>query len=94
MIATPLEAIYSYLQNKGGFPETGDPSLDAVYYLAMLHGAIQRMEQAGVDMKAGNKPLITQAVNRAYRELVHVRSRINLDWLDNSVYSRYGRLYK
>lgn len=93
LIATPLSVIYDYLREQGWVRETGDPTLDAVYYLAMLQGALQRMEKDGLETRLGREPLLSPALERAYRDVIHIRSRVNAEWLNDTVYSRYGRLY-
>ena len=92
MFAAPLSALYAHAKALG-LPESGDPTLDCVLYLSMAHGAIERLKELGVDTTLNAQPLVVPAVVRAYREVVHIRSRVNNDWLDTDAYSRYGRLY-
>lgn len=93
MIATPLGNLYIYLRDKGGSSESGDPSIDLIFHLAMAYGAMLRLEELSVPVQENGRSLVIPSLERAYREAVHIRSRINLDILDTRVFSRYGRLY-
>jgi hypothetical protein len=75
-----------------GLPESEDPSHDALIALALAYRAAKRLEEKGADLELGGRPLIIPSIERAYREVMHVRKSLNVDWLKVDLISKFGRL--
>jgi len=73
--------------------ESDDPSYDLLIYIAAAYGAAMRLKGQGADLgELAGKPLVTPALERAYREALYVRMKLPPESLDVSVITRLGRL--
>lgn len=78
----------------GMFQMSSDPSFDLLLHLAAAYGALERMKNEGVDTQVGNRLVVIDALERAYREAAYLRGhRVPNSMLDTSTLSRFSRLY-
>jgi hypothetical protein len=76
----------------GKFLQTADPSADALLYLALAFAALERLSNRGaVDLTLDGRPLVTPSLERAFREMAYLRSRLPVEWLSDEYITRIGR---
>lgn len=73
---------------------TNDDSYEALFHLSSAYNAIKRLESKGIDIEFNGKPLILPSIERAFREVLHIRKDLPNGMLDTSIISKYGRLYE
>jgi hypothetical protein len=84
------------LRREDYFPdEDRDWSVDVATHLALAYHALGELEESGVILKIRNRPLISPELERAWRELLHVRKDLPPDLLIDGVHrkvslSRFG----
>jgi len=76
------------------YPQTGDDSQDALIYTALALQSLERLTNRGADLTHKGRPLAVPLLERAYRELLYIRTRLPHDWLNTEVLSKFGRLSK
>ena len=61
----------------GILPTSGqrDWSMEVAVHLGLAYAALEQVKALGIQMKAGNKPLVTEALETAWRELLFIRMR-------------------
>ena len=72
--------------------QSEDPSQDVIIHLALAFAAVKRLEEKGADLEFRGQHLISPAIERAYREALHVRLNQPVEMLDVTLISRYGRV--
>lgn len=69
-----------------------DPTLDALIHLALAFRAMQRLKEKQVDLTFQNCPLVIPSIIKAYRELIFIRSRLQVSWLLTDIISKFGKI--
>lgn len=77
-----------------GHQDTSDPSQDLLIYLALAYNAARRLTSLAGEQKLGNQVLLFPSIQRAFREASHIRKTLNFDWVDFSLISRMGRVWR
>jgi len=74
--------------------DSADPSVDLVRHLALAWRAASRLKEMGVSMAVANRKdgIVVPAIEQAYREALHIRSRLPAAMIDGSEISRLGRI--
>jgi len=72
-------------------PESHDPSVEIIVHLALAYASLEKLRDEEADLEIGGRPLIAPSLERAYREILYVRSRQPGELLDTSIITRYGR---
>ena len=69
-----------------------DDTLEAIYHLALARAAVERLAEKGISLLFNGRPSVLPSLERAYRELLYIRSHLPPENLDISEFSRFGRL--
>jgi len=74
--------------------DSADPTVDLVKHLALAWRAASRLREMGVSLDMSNKRdgIVVPTIEKAYREALHVRSRLPSSVIDVSNISRLGRI--
>jgi len=72
-------------------PATDDLSAEIIVHLALAYAAAEKLRESGVDLELGGRPLVISSLERAYREIQYIRSRMPGNQLDTTLITRYGR---
>lgn len=89
--ATPIKDVGQALASS--YPGSGDPVQDALFHLAMAYYFTMRALEDGADMQVGGRPIVYPTIERAYREMAHVRLSARAYKVNTTPYlTRLGRL--
>lgn len=70
-----------------------DISLDIAVHLAKAWLAMQELKKSGADITFQDRELVFPYLERAWRDLIKIRSGLPADSLDVKDLSRYGRIF-
>lgn len=75
----------------GRFEHPRDPTLTALFHLARAWELLIELESSGEDITLGNKTVGLPTLERAWKEILLIRSRLPEELLTNEFMDRYGR---
>jgi hypothetical protein len=87
---TDIKTLAKYLVRRHEL--SNDPSADLLQYLAMAYAAARKLEEQGIKLGVGAAPPVLPGIERAYREAMHLRSKLPNEMLDVNRITRFGRV--
>lgn len=87
---TPIEDVASAFQDD--FTYSTDHSFDVLRLLALAYFTAKVMGETDVDLQFGNRTLVLPSIERAYREVLHLRKDMAEDALEVDQLTKFGRL--
>ena len=88
------------LQQSDYFPEKDrDWSIDAAVHIALAIYAVNKLEDQGVNIELLNRPLVLPELDRAWRQVLHIRKDLPSEILSNDIprgvtLSKFGELLR
>lgn len=73
-------------------PAEDDLTFAVAKHLAMAWEYMEQLEKAGEPVEFNGQPLVKPNIERAWRELLHLRQRVTTQGMDVALLSRYGRV--
>ena len=72
-------------------PDAEDQTLYAACQVALAWRSVVALEAMGVNLEFKGQPLVLPHLERAYREIMRIRSKLPEDLLDTTQVDKYGR---
>lgn len=97
---SPDAFLKALLQQTDYFPEKDrDWSIDAAVHIALAMYAIYKLEDQGVNVELRNRPLVLPELDRAWRQVLHIRKDLPSEILSNDIprgvtLSKFGELLR
>lgn len=73
-------------------PVEDDPTFAIAKHLAMAWTYLERIEKSGELIEFNGQPLVKPSIERAWRELLHLRQKVTSKGMDTAILTRFGRV--